>query len=791
MRSFLLFALLCSISLNALEVTLSKGLEDHQPYSVIEIVDNDPFLCKSQNDAFGKLDEIICAFEKIPKESIKPLENEFFQLSSKLLKQNFFLVIRAKHRLYYKPIIFDLTKDERTFIARTSHARRWVIVGYIKELPLIKETEPSENSLSFPLDMPVEPLPYVGGLDLKGNPVHIKNSEDVKAFVQVKKLFAAKKYEDCIDAADEVLRSYPKTLFRPELLYYKIKSLFKLRAYQSVLDLSKEFLHNFSSSENVPEILMMTAVSFYKNGQYSDADYFFDRLFSEHADSVYAKWGDIYKADMAVDSGENSKAVKYYKKALVETKNIDVAAMAAFKLAALYVSEGKYKKAKFYLEKLLKRKDDFFHNHYSMAKELMFDLADAQQYLEAAAIDEAILRYMKKKEDDYEANLRYLGIWLAKTAQKKRAVAALDRYIKEFNDGAYIQEIEKTRDAIFFTTKNEDTKKLLAKYDTLIERYGYSDPIGEKALYEKVKLMLAKKMYSDVLQLKDEIAKLDEEVYKDKDDLVHQAALGLMESALKNRECQVVLDIQKDYNVSVSSKWDFGLYDCFVKAADFTKAKKIAQRNLKTKEIGLKKEWLYRYAKVDFATGNYSETIDAAKDLLALIDDVKKSRYKDIYRVLFDAYDRLGNFDGMVDTIQKIEELFGLSYKDIDRYVDMINVGVAKKDDNIIIRYGKKLYDLQQRISSHGQSPFVEFALYQAYMNKGELKKALSVITSLDSVDLTKKDRARQKYLKGAVLDKLWRNDAAKKAYKEALEADPSSAWAKLAKSALEIEQEQ
>ncbi len=788
MRIVLVFALFFLLQLSALEITISKGLHNFQSYSVLEIVNEDAFVCEGQKDSFGTLKELVCAFDKIPKESIKPVENEFFILKPKKIKKNFFLIIHSKYKLYFRPIIFDLTKDDRTFRPKTSRAKRWIAVSYSKELPFIRESEAKEERISFAFDMPALPLPYVGGLDLKGNPVHIRNSEDVKAFVRVKKLFAAKKYDDCIDAADEALESYPKSLFRSELLYYKIKSLFKLRQYQNVLDLSKEFLHNYSASENIPEILMMAAVSYYKNGQYSDADYFFDRLFSEHADSIYSKWGYIYKGDMAVDSGENSKAKRFYEKALIETKNMELAAMAAFKLARVYISEGKYEEAKVYLDKLLKAKDDFFYKHYSMVKEMMFDLADAQQYLEAAKIDEAILKYMGKKEDDYEANLRYLGIWLAKTSQKQKAVAALDRYIDEFNDGAYIEEVEKTRDAIFFTSKDEDTKKLFDKYDRLIEHYGYDDPIGQRALYEKVKLMLKKHMYSDILQLKEQIEKLDAELYKDKEELIQKAALGLMENALQNKQCQVVLDIQKDYNVTVSSKWDFGLYDCFVKAADFVKAKRIAKRNLDTREIKLKKEWLYRYAKVDFETGNYSETIEAAKDLLMLIDDIKKSKYKDIYRVLFDAYDRIGDFDGMVQTIQRIEELFGLSYKDIDRYVDMINVGIAKKDDTIIIKYGKKLYDLQQRTDSHAQSPFVEFALYGAYMNRGEYKKALEVISSLDSIKLSKEDRARQKYLKGAVLSKLWKNDAAKKAYEEAIKADPNSAWANLAKSALEIE---
>jgi hypothetical protein len=39
----------------------------------------------------------------------------------------------------------------------------------------------------------------------------------------------------------------------------------------------------------------------------------------------------------------------------------------------------------------------------------------------------------------------------------------------------------------------------------------------------------------------------------------------------------------------------------------------------------------------------------------------------------------------------------------------------------------------------------------------------------------------------GTVLDKLWRNDEAKKAYQEAIDADAASPWAKLAKDAKEI----
>ena len=52
---------------------------------------------------------------------------------------------------------------------------------------------------------------------------------------------------------------------------------------------------------------------------------------------------------------------------------------------------------------------------------------------------------------------------------------------------------------------------------------------------------------------------------------------------------------------------------------------------------------------------------------------------------------------------------------------------------------------------------------------------------------MSHKDMARQKYLLGSVYAKLWRDDEATKAYKAAITADPKSAWARLAKSALEL----
>jgi len=189
---------------------------------------------------------------------------------------------------------------------------------------------------------------------------------------------------------------------------------------------------------------------------------------------------------------------------------------------------------------------------------------------------------------------------------------------------------------------------------------------------------------------------------------------------------------------------------------------------------------------VDFATGNYSEVLSAAKELIVLIEDSASMEYKDIYSTLFDTYQRLEQDNQLLQQMMKIEKLFGDDYKDIERYIAVMSMGEKIKDDTVVIKYAQKVVAIQERSSSYAQSPFVEFTLFQAYLNKEDLDKALVVIESLNTVELRNDQRARQKYLLGTVLAKLWRGEEADVALNEAIEAAPESAWADLAKSAKE-----
>ena len=788
LKWILFFSIIINITSNsfALEVSLTGAKENFQNYSTFHLKDDKPFLCQEMKNDFNEVVQVVCAFNKKPSSKIKELQNSFFKIENKIKNKTFFLIITPFKKIKLYPMIFDMTKDTIVYQPDVKLSKHWMIIGYIDKLPYIKQEKMTDTSVNFPFELHKNTFPYVGSLDIKGNPVHIKRAGDVSDYLKIKKLFKNKRYEACLGLIDEVMQDYPNSLFNAELIYYKIKVYAKLDDSDNVIELSKQYLREYSSDENVPEVLSLIARGYSVIGMGTDADYFFDRLFSEHEDSVYAEWGYIYQGEMLEAAGSASKALSFYEKALKETEDIDVAATAAYRLANYKISYSNKKEASEYILKIVNAKPSFFMNDMVKSMDMMYQFADEADYLTAAAIAKAIVNETNKNHDEYERLLKDIGLWLSKTKEKKKALEALNEYIKQYQYGTFELEVAVAKDELFFDTSDANYSVKLKEYNELIEEYK-DDSIGDRAIYEKSKLLLDNKMYSDVLGFKDSILNLDSEVYKDTENIIRESAVGVMKLSLENKQCEEVLNISSDYNITLSNEWDDGVYNCSMMGGDYSLAKMVTSRNLKSEDLELRKKWLSRYIKVDFATGNYSEAIDASKELLTLIEEEPKSQYNDVYRTIFDSYERLENSNKLLDAIMKIQNVFGSDYKDIERYISVMTMGSDKKDDNIVITYGEEVTKIQNSSKSYAQSPFVEFTLYQSYLNIEELSKALDIIKSLDSVELKKSDRARQKYLLGTVLSKLWRDSEAQKAYQEAIDADPSSPWAKLAQSAKEI----
>ncbi len=784
----LLLASFFSLRVSALEITLEGAKQDHQKFSILHIKDRDRFLCQSQKNEFDVTTKIICAFSKKPAQKIQEIKNNFFDIATQVKNKTFFIIIKPFQKMKLIPMVFDLKQDDTTYTSNIKLAKHWMVIGYIKKIPFEKKQSYSPQAINFPITINEDLLPYVGGLDIDGKPVKVKQVQDVTDYLKIKRLYKDKKYELCYDLLEDTLDQYPDTLFKPELYYYKIKLQIQNKDYEGVIALGKIYLQEYSSNDNMAEVLSLIAKAYTKLGQASDADYFFERLFSEYKESKFAQWGYIYKAEMLEANGNSKKAIGYYEKALKLTNDLDVAATAAFEIARYKISYGDHLQASTYIAKILKAKPSFFKSQYNISRETMQQFAQEGDYLTAASIAKALLVGLDPyQDDDAEILLKDEGIWLAKTDKKLEALDALNKYLKEFEGGTYEPEVEVAKDSLFFDVDADgNVSARLAKLDSLEQTY-QGDTIGDRALYEKAKLLLQNAKYKDLLKLENNILALDKEKYLDTATLIHDAAVGLMKQSLKDNECNQVLATSNEYNITLSDRWDDGVYECSMKGADYALARETAQKNLKSLNLDHRKKWLYRYIKIDFATGNYSDVIEASNELKELIQDDKNSKYLDIYRIIFDTYQRVEQENNMLKAIVDLQKIFGLDYKDIERYVAVMNVGIKMNDDNIVIKYATDVMTLQRKYKTDAQSPFVEFSVFEAYMKKEDYNKALDVIQSLNLVQLSTKDKARQQYLLGSVYTKLWRDEDAIKAFQEVIKLAPSSSWATLAKDAKSI----
>ncbi len=784
LKRLLLFII--PLYLNALEISFQAGKENFNKYTLLHVKASDPFICEPQTDDFNNITKVICAFSKRPEQTLKSLGDDFFKVISEVKKGTFFLIVTPVHKMKLLPDVVNVASEDTFFQSKVRLSRSWVMVGYKEKFTLLEDKKSSEKNLNLPITFPkYEPL-YVGSLDIAGNPVHIRQAGDVSGYLKAKKSFDKKDYAATVQAIDDVVKSFPDSIFMSELLYYKIKALSKLKKYDDVISLSKIYLRSYASDENVPEVLSLTAMGYSQQHQKSDADYFYDRLFSEHSDSVFSKKGMIYKGDQLLESGDSKKGIEYYQRALDETNDIDTAATASQKIANYYLSGTSAKKAQSYIDKILQADPAYFLKDIDDSLKFATLLADKGMFSEASKISQILLASIKKKDANYELLLKNSGVWLAKTEEKAEAMKLLNRYIKEFPHGTYIDVVKTTKDSLFFDVNDGNVSANLANYDKLIKNYK-NDSIGQKAIYKKAQLLQQGQKYAEVLTLKTALKALDKKLYPNVDDMINQAASALIKIKLKEGKCSEVVSISSEYKIKLASDFDDDLYNCYMKIPQLTLAKDMAAANINSKTLTQRIKWMHRYANVSFQTGDYNNAIKMGNDVIILIGNDKKSPYIDIYRTLFDAYQRVGDDNKMIVMMTKVVDAFGENFKDIERYVQMMGLATRMKDDNIIITYGEKVMNLQKKTSSYTQSPYTEFTSYQAYMNKGNSARALDILYSLDKRALSKEQRARQKYLLGSLLQKKGKSSEAKAQFKKSIEVNKDSPWAKLASDAMQL----
>ena len=224
-------------------------------------------------------------------------------------------------------------------------SKHWMLVGYTNRLPLIKIDETPSMGLSFPLTMEEVTLPSVGALDISGNPIRLDQVKDVVDYMRIKTAYEAGNYDQLASDVDALFMRFPNTIFKAELLLYKIRGHHKSDENEALLEVSKEFVREYSDDENMAEVLAYTANAYSAVGLQADGTYFYERLFKEFVESKYAALGMVFLGDQYLSGGKSKLAGTYFEKALYMTRDVEVASMAAIRLAKMSLEQGEVEKA--------------------------------------------------------------------------------------------------------------------------------------------------------------------------------------------------------------------------------------------------------------------------------------------------------------------------------------------------------------------------------------------------------------------------------------------------------------
>lgn len=779
-------ALCVCVPLLGLELSIQSGKEEGEKFSILHLRHSSPFSCQATDNEFGETKRIDCRFATAPKQNFSPIDNGQLTITSSSTPKGYTVTILPKSKMKLMPVSFNLSKEAQTYQSDVKKSTHWNVIGYTNKLPLLEVGPSSPTSINFPVKVVKNTPPFVGGLDLKGNPIKIRRVQDVTDYMEMKKAYAAQDYHKVLDRADSTLKEYPNTVFKNELMLYQIRSYHQLGEYEKLLELSKKFLREYSADPSVAEILAYTANAYSKIGQIIDADYFFDRLFDEQSESPFAALGMIYKAEQSETSGDSKKAMMYYQKALASTSDVEIASKAAFKLAQIELASGNTKKAAEYIDKIAAANPNYFSEVYDNAMGIAEALAERKEPKAAARITESLLNKSEKKSDKHQLLLRNLGLQLAKAGKRNEALKRFNEYLDVYKYGEFAEEIRRAKDGLFFDEGEKNTTKEIKKYDDLIERYG-DDSVGRKALYKKAQLLFKEKKYKEILDLESELYRLDSTEYPETNALISKSAIGLIKTHLKEEKCVEAVKLQKMYKIKLLSEWDEALFNCALKTTQYTNAKKIAQKHLKAKSLSERQIWLSRMVKTQFGLGEYKAAMKGGEELITLLEIEKNPPLNDIYRTMFDAAQRVGDGEKMIRYIKSVEGAYPNDFKDIERYTQMVSLGLKRKDEAMTQTYAGRVIALQERTKTYTQSPYIEFTLAQSYQNVGKEGDALRTLKTLSFRKMTNENRSRQQYLIGAIEQKAGRKREAREALNASIKADKNSAWGKLAKDALAL----
>ncbi len=792
---YIVSILLVSLQLFALNIYVNSAKENGLPYAILHIIDKEPVDCQVVPLAFDKKN-YICQFKKIVKTPIKEKKLRLVNIDFLEKQKEFYIKISPKVDSRLIPVneVLYKSKDVSKEYAKKS-TKHWVVLLYEKS-PFGKNTK--NDGINFPVTYDKYMRPHIGPVDLNGAPIAYARSKDINYYLEIQKEYTKGDYESVVQDANRVLKLYPNSIFKSDIMLYKLRVIDEAIEQNiqpisndytnaDVATLSKNWIREFSSNENIPQVLLILVKDYLRAGSNVDVNYFLDILVSEHKNSPYTKKAILYFADSLFAKNDKQKAIKLYQDVLYSAKDLDIASLAAIKLTNSNINLGKTLEAKSYLLKVLNANKSYLLKDKEQTHKLAQRLAANGLYGVAATISDLLLKNINKDEvDTKELLLKQSGDWYASDDKVNEAYARYKRYKKLYKNGVYIDEVNRAIDRLFFKLKETNTTKLIKYYNILISKY--NNDIKDKAVMAKAKLLLKEKRYQKVLDMQNLIKEAVDKNSTDGINLINSAATVLLFDNLKKKQCKRAVDLVERYKLDIYKVDDEDmLYKCFLVTARYKRAQLLALNGLETKNFVQKFKWLQKTLKVSLKLREFDKIINLKGDLFTLSKIAKKPISASSYRSLFDAYFSKKEYNKALNVLMKLDKKYSNDTKNLDIYYRVVNYANNQRDDILLMKYAKKIINLQSKYKLSTFTPNIELRYIDALKRLTKYKIAKKIALQLSKKKLKAKYKSRVLYELAEISIKLKQNKEAKKYFKKCASTKIKDSWSKLCNDSLKL----
>ncbi|BCX78743.1 tetratricopeptide repeat protein [Campylobacter sp. 19-13652] len=782
-----LFFLLPVIT-NALNIEVSTGSNSGKNYNIISIKDTEDIECVSQILAYDA-HRYVCMSSAEGIGTLNDVNLNLVDIRYKKEEGRLFIVIIPKTRSKIYNTSSKLFNTEKALNNTTLKGKSFEILID----PSLDEFDPlPKKSLNFAPDFSSLLRPSIGALDLNKSPIAELNSNDIDAYLSIKKAFEADKFERVLLETDEALKRYPNSLFASEFNLLKMLSIdallsrgdeFEDISYADIIKLAKAWLFNFPSDEAYSRVLYLLSKSYIKEGQLSDAGYTLDILLSEHKASTYSRLAQLDYADALYANGRAKDAIALYEEVLYNAKDIDTASRAALRLADTNIEKDKFDLAKQFVLKVLNANSEIFIAQQSKAISMAKAFKDKNMPDIAARIYESLLKNPNLNKNDDERILKDYGLTLIAAKESQKAYDALSKYKKDYPYGDYIEEVQKGLDGLLFDVKEADSAKLHEHYKSLIEKYQDGE-IAQKAILADMKLSLEQKEYKNVLEYTQKARELK---LQEGEKMLNKAALILAKDALKKRECSRVVNLVSNYEFDRLELAQFKLYDCFVQTARYADALALARAHKDDDSLIDRVEWLYRAADEELRAGDVEAALKASDDAISLGARIDHADVSNALFIRLKALLKLDKFNAAIQTINAIEQLKGEGARTLEAYDAVANYAATAKDFASSSTYSWRGIELAKKLGVKAYSPELDFIYATSLIRLSQTKDAVSWLKSMLATRLNPKDRDRAISLLGGAYLEDRQIDLAKSALNECANSNFESEFKAMCKSQLNI----